>query len=156
APGRHGAGHPLQFRLLRRPHLQARAGAPASPVHRGLRGHLSLQPAAARDRPALRGCRADRRAVPVPPHRGADGLRAAEDPGLRKGGGVTAKRLLISVVTPCYNEEDNLEDCRKALRELFDTKLPEYDLEHIFCDNASTDGSEAVLRAMAAAHPEVK
>ena len=67
-----------------------------------------------------------------------------------------AERLLISVITPCYNEEDNLEDCRRALRETFDRLLPDYALEHIFCDNASTDGSESILRAMAAAHPEVK
>ena len=65
-------------------------------------------------------------------------------------------RPLISVVTPCYNEEDNLEDCRKALRETFEKLLPGYDLEHIFCDNASTDGSESLLRRMAAADPSVK
>lgn len=63
---------------------------------------------------------------------------------------------LISVVTPCYNEEDNLEDCARALRETFATLLPDCRLEQIFCDNASTDGSEAVLRRMAAADPSVK
>ena len=63
---------------------------------------------------------------------------------------------LISVVTPCYNEEDNLEDCARALRETFAKLLPDCRLEQIFCDNASTDGSEAVLRRMAAEDPSVK
>ncbi len=69
---------------------------------------------------------------------------------------MTPENPLISVVTPCYNEEDNLEDCRKALRETFQQLLPDCRLEHIFCDNASTDGSEAVLRRMAAADSAVK
>jgi glycosyltransferase involved in cell wall biosynthesis len=39
---------------------------------------------------------------------------------------------------------------------MFERMLPDCALEHIFCDNASTDGSEAILRAMAASHPYVK
>jgi polyisoprenyl-phosphate glycosyltransferase len=69
---------------------------------------------------------------------------------------LTSENPLISVVTPCYNEEENLEDCRKALRETFQQFLPDCRLEHIFCDNASTDGSEAVLRRMAEADSGVK
>lgn len=65
-------------------------------------------------------------------------------------------RPLISVVTPCYNEEPNLEDCHRAVKEVFERDLPGYRLEHIFCDNASDDGSEAVLRRMAAADPNMK
>jgi polyisoprenyl-phosphate glycosyltransferase len=63
---------------------------------------------------------------------------------------------LVSVVTPCFNEEDNLEDCHRALRAVFDRDLPGYRLEHIFCDNASTDGSVEVLRRLAAQDPCVK
>lgn len=65
-------------------------------------------------------------------------------------------RPVISVVTPCYNEELNIEDCYRAVRELFEAKLPGYRREHIFCDNASTDGSESVLRRLAAQDPAVK
>ena len=64
--------------------------------------------------------------------------------------------LTISVVTPCYNEELNLVDCHRALAELFEKRLPEYRLEHVFCDNASTDGSVAILRRMAEEDPRVK
>jgi glycosyltransferase involved in cell wall biosynthesis len=67
-----------------------------------------------------------------------------------------ARRTLISVVTPCYNEEPNLDDCHRALKEVFARDLPDCDLEHIFCDNASTDGSDEVLRRLALEDPAVK
>lgn len=62
----------------------------------------------------------------------------------------------ITVVTPCYNEELNVRDCYAALREVFDTQLPGYVREHIFCDNASTDGTLDILREIAASDPSVK
>jgi glycosyltransferase involved in cell wall biosynthesis len=55
----------------------------------------------------------------------------------------------ISIVTPCYNEELNIRDCHEAVRALFDRELSEYRREHIFCDNASTDGSIDILRSIA-------
>ena len=66
-----------------------------------------------------------------------------------------AKRL-ISVVTPCYNEEANIEDCHRALVAVFERDLPGLELEHIFCDNASTDASVAILRRLAQENPSVK
>ena len=65
-------------------------------------------------------------------------------------------RKKITVVTPCYNEELNIEDCYRSVREVFEAKLPGFDLEHIFCDNSSTDNSAAILRKMAARDPRVK
>ena len=67
-----------------------------------------------------------------------------------------ARRKLISVVTPCYNEEDNVEACAAAVRRVFETELPGYDYEHIFCDNASTDRTEAILRELAAKDSRIK
>lgn len=55
----------------------------------------------------------------------------------------------ISIVTPCYNEEANIRLCYEAVRDTFASALPDYDYEHIFCDNASQDGSEAILRELA-------
>lgn len=65
-------------------------------------------------------------------------------------------RKKISIVTPCYNEEFNLIDCRNAVRKIFVEQLPEYDYEHVFCDNRSTDGSIAVLRKLAQEDSNVK
>lgn len=67
-----------------------------------------------------------------------------------------AEGRLISVVTPCYNEEANLRDCYESLKQVFTRDLPGYRLEHIFCDNASSDGSVEVLREIAHADPSVK
>jgi glycosyltransferase involved in cell wall biosynthesis len=65
-------------------------------------------------------------------------------------------RTLVSVVTPCYNEEANLEDCHDALKAVFARDLPDCDLEHVFCDNASSDGSLEILRKLARDDPGVK
>jgi glycosyltransferase involved in cell wall biosynthesis len=65
-------------------------------------------------------------------------------------------RKLISIVTPCFNEEDNVEPCYEAVRRVFETELPAYDYEHIFCDNASKDRTEEALRKLAAKDPRVK
>jgi glycosyltransferase involved in cell wall biosynthesis len=64
-------------------------------------------------------------------------------------------RRLISVVTPCFNEEDNLSQIYEAVRAVFDG-LPQYRYEHLFIDNASKDASPKILRALAAADPRVK
>ena len=42
---------------------------------------------------------------------------------------------LISVVTPCYNEEDNVEKVYKQVKAVFDS-FDGYTYEHIFIDNA--------------------
>lgn len=65
-------------------------------------------------------------------------------------------KKLISVNTPCFNEEDNVGECHDAIRRLFETDLPEYDYEHIFCDNASTDRTVEILREIAARDRRVK
>lgn len=62
----------------------------------------------------------------------------------------------ISIVTPCYNEEANIEVCVSRVREVMETRLPEFEYEHILSDNASTDDSRARLRAVAAADSRVK
>jgi glycosyltransferase involved in cell wall biosynthesis len=65
-------------------------------------------------------------------------------------------KKLISVVTPVYNELHTVRDCYATVREVFAQQLPGYDYEHLFCDNASTDGTDAVLRELAAHDPRVK
>jgi glycosyltransferase involved in cell wall biosynthesis len=67
-------------------------------------------------------------------------------------------RKLISIVSPCYNEELNVEACYEAVRQLFDPggPLERYDYEHIFADNSSKDRTVDILRGIAAADPRVR
>lgn len=62
----------------------------------------------------------------------------------------------ITVVSPCYNEDENIRTCYETVKFIFATSLPEYNLEHIFADNASTDHTVEILREIAAADPAVK
>jgi glycosyltransferase involved in cell wall biosynthesis len=62
----------------------------------------------------------------------------------------------ITVVSPCYNEEDNVAICHETVRTLFETALPGYEREHLFVDNASEDRTVAILRDIAANDPSVK
>lgn len=65
-------------------------------------------------------------------------------------------RKCISIVTPCYNEELNVADCYQAIKSLFAEHFPDYDYEHIFCDNASRDRTPAILAELAAGDARVK
>jgi len=62
----------------------------------------------------------------------------------------------ISIITPCYNEESNVVFCHEAVREVMTKKLPKYDYEHVFADNASTDGTLQELRTLANKDKRVK
>lgn len=61
----------------------------------------------------------------------------------------------ISILSPCYNEEENVEELYKQVKAQFDL-LPQYSYEHIFIDNASTDNTVAILRQLAAKDKNVK
>lgn len=61
----------------------------------------------------------------------------------------------ISIVTPCYNEEDNVEKLYRAVKAEFKT-LENYDYEHIFIDNASTDRTVEILRDICLQDQKVK
>lgn len=62
---------------------------------------------------------------------------------------------LISVVTPCFNEEENVRELVGRVAEIF-ARLPQYQYEHIFIDNASTDRTVEILKGIAAADKRVK
>jgi glycosyltransferase involved in cell wall biosynthesis len=64
----------------------------------------------------------------------------------------------ISIISPCYNEADNVETCYKAVAALFAAggPLEQYEREHIFSDNASEDGTIEILRHLAAADQRMK
>lgn len=62
---------------------------------------------------------------------------------------------LISVVTACYNEEENVREVYEQVRRELE-QLPAYTYEHIFIDNASTDRTVAILKELAASDQRVK
>jgi len=62
---------------------------------------------------------------------------------------------LISIVTPCYNEEDNVDDVYQQVKAIFN-QLPHYKYEHIFIDNASTDTTVLKLKHIAKADRNIK
>lgn len=62
---------------------------------------------------------------------------------------------LISIMTPCYNEEDNVELVYTKIKDAF-SELKNYAYEHIFIDNASTDRTAANLKNIAQKDKNVK
>ena len=61
----------------------------------------------------------------------------------------------ISIVTPCFNEEQNVEELYLRARAAVGA-LGRYRYEHIFIDNSSTDNTVGVLRRIAAQDHNVK
>lgn len=65
-------------------------------------------------------------------------------------------KKLISVMTPCYNEEDNIEDLYSQVKTIFENQLSGYDYEHVFIDNCSKDRTVDILKMLARKDPKVK
>lgn len=61
----------------------------------------------------------------------------------------------ISVVTPCYNEEENVEELYKQVKQVF-SQIDDCYYEHIFIDNASKDNTVSILKEMAQNDSNVK
>ena len=61
----------------------------------------------------------------------------------------------ISIITACYNEEDNVEELYNRVRAEM-VKLGKYRYEHIFIDNSSRDDTVAVLKRIASRDHNVK
>jgi glycosyltransferase involved in cell wall biosynthesis len=55
---------------------------------------------------------------------------------------------MISVVTPCYNEEGNVREVHHRVREVMRT-LGGYIYEHIFIDNGSRDNTLVEIQQIA-------
>lgn len=54
----------------------------------------------------------------------------------------------VSILTPCYNEQDNVEELYERVRAEM-LKLGTYRYEHIFIDNSSQDNTVAILKRIA-------
>jgi dolichol-phosphate mannosyltransferase len=66
-----------------------------------------------------------------------------------------SERPLLSIVTPCYNEEDNVDELYARIKAAI-ADLTKYEFELIFIDNYSQDGTVAKLKKLAASDPMVK
>jgi glycosyltransferase involved in cell wall biosynthesis len=71
------------------------------------------------------------------------------------GFNAVSSRKLISVVTACFNEERNVEELHRRIAAQFE-QLPGYDFEHIYIDNASTDGTLAEIRRVTSTNSRAK
>ena len=63
---------------------------------------------------------------------------------------------LISVVTPCYNEEENVKELYSEVKNVFESLDESYTYEHIFIDNASKDRTVLILRKIASKDKNVR
>lgn len=61
----------------------------------------------------------------------------------------------ISIITPCYNEEDNVRELYNRVRAAMLSVGP-YRYEHIFIDNSSRDRTVAVLKEIASEDQNIK
>lgn len=61
----------------------------------------------------------------------------------------------ISITSSCYNEEGNLPELHRRLTAVM-AQFPQYDYEIIWSDNASTDGTQDVIRKICAEDKRVK
>ena len=63
---------------------------------------------------------------------------------------------LISIVTPCYNEEENVKELYLQIKCIFKNLDENYTYEHIFIDNASKDKTVSILKRIAKEDKNVK
>ena len=62
----------------------------------------------------------------------------------------------ISIMIPCYNEEENVQPISKAVIAILEKELPVYDYEILFIDNDSKDKTRTYLRAMCQENKKIK
>lgn len=66
-----------------------------------------------------------------------------------------SERQLLSIVTPCYNEEENVEELYRRIKTAI-VDQSKYDFELIFIDNHSRDGTVAKLKQLLAGDAMIK
>lgn len=62
----------------------------------------------------------------------------------------------VSILIPCYNEEENVGPMSEAIVELFETQLTQYEYELVFIDNDSHDRTRELLREICGKNPRIK
>lgn len=67
-----------------------------------------------------------------------------------------SEKKKISVMIPCYNEEENARPIYEAVKNELVTKLPQYDYEILFIDNKSKDKTRSIIREICKEDKNVK
>ena len=62
----------------------------------------------------------------------------------------------ISILIPCYNEEENIVPISQAVIETMERDLPEYAFELVFIDNDSTDNTRSLIRGLCGQDRRIK
>ena len=62
----------------------------------------------------------------------------------------------LSILIPCYNEQENVVAMSKAVVEEVTKNLSSYDYELVFIDNCSTDNTRTLLREICKKNPKIK
>lgn len=62
----------------------------------------------------------------------------------------------ISIVTACYNEEENVKELYTQVKKVMNEKVSQYSYEHIFIDNSSEDKTVEILKSIAKEDKSVK
>ncbi len=60
----------------------------------------------------------------------------------------------ISVIVPCYNEENSIHDVYHRVKAVFQNELPGYDYDIIYVDDASPDHTEKAIREVCFLDPQ--
>ncbi|MEE0710017.1 MAG: glycosyltransferase family 2 protein [Gemmiger sp.] len=69
---------------------------------------------------------------------------------------MNANKKKISIMIPCYNEEENARPIYEAVRAELQKSLPQYDYEILFIDNKSQDKTRAIIRGICAEDKKVR
>jgi glycosyltransferase involved in cell wall biosynthesis len=64
--------------------------------------------------------------------------------------------MKISILIPCYNEEENARPICEAVKKMLKDDLPSYDYEILFIDNKSTDRTREIIRELCKEDKRVK
>lgn len=62
----------------------------------------------------------------------------------------------VSVLIPCFNEEENVVPMSQTLTELFLSQLSSYEYEIVFIDNDSKDRTRDLLREICNENEHIK
>lgn len=62
----------------------------------------------------------------------------------------------VSILIPCFNEEENVEAISKEIAAIMSEQLSQYDYELVFIDNDSKDQTRPILRRICQENPKIK